>query len=155
MTDTIEDGKVAASIVGMPGTLLSQASLDKLTADIEAYAQAAIASHTKALIEQAGELEKRLEDHARAVGGDDSFDRLYGSEAVQAAATIAALRAEIERAKEEGVRAGIEAAAVRARTLHLFPAPTSKAARYHQRVTQDAMHDAIRALDPAAIAKGV
>lgn len=60
-------------------------------------AQAAIAAHIKALVEGAGEIAKRLEDHARAVGGDDSFERLYGSEAVEAAATIAALKAENER----------------------------------------------------------
>lgn len=40
----------------------------------------------------------------------------------------------------------LEEAANKARDLYLFPPPTSRAARFHQRVTQDAISDAIRAL---------
>jgi hypothetical protein len=41
------------------------------------------------------DLIERLHDHARNVGGDDSFERLYGSEANEAADEIAALRARV------------------------------------------------------------
>lgn len=41
-----------------------------------------------------GDLVERLRDHARNVGGDDSFERLYGNEANEAADEIASLRSE-------------------------------------------------------------
>ena len=175
-TDTIE--AVALAVRATCG--LS----DRESADI---AQAAIASHTKALIEGAGEVERRLLDHAHMIQRDGLGAML--DTATQAAATIAALqaelagakeairdvlqmaearisalnqmdepdnqadtiaalRAEIERAKEEGVRAGIEAAA-------------NKAMAYRDWVnwTGDTFPDepgtSIRCLDAAAIAKGV
>lgn len=46
---------------------------------------------------------ERLEDHARNVGGDESFDRLYGSEACAAADAITALSARV-RVLEEALR---------------------------------------------------
>lgn len=42
----------------------------------------------------------------------------------------------------------LEEAARKARELYLFPPPTSQTARFHQRVTQDAISDAIRSLIP-------
>ena len=45
-------------------------------------------------------LVERLWDHARNVGGDLSYDRLYGSEACQAADLIEAQAAEIKRLRE-------------------------------------------------------
>lgn len=47
----------------------------------------------KALVEQ-------LRDHARNVGGDPSFERLYGSEAVALADLIETQAREIERLRE-------------------------------------------------------
>lgn len=35
---------------------------------------------------------ERLRDHARSVGGDTSFERLYGNEACEAADALEALR---------------------------------------------------------------
>lgn len=46
------------------------------------------------------DLIERLHDHARNVGGDDSFERLYGSEANEAADEIAALRARVAEMRE-------------------------------------------------------
>jgi len=43
------------------------------------------------------DLVARLYDHARNVGGDPSFERLYGAEALQAAALIETQAAELER----------------------------------------------------------
>ena len=63
-------------------------------------AKAAITALDKHRIERAGDVEREL------MAGDLCSVEL----APQAAATIAALRAEIERAKLDGVRAGIEAA---------------------------------------------
>lgn len=122
------------------------------------YAKAVIAAHTKALIEGAGEVERilLLPPHEQVNKGRSGSD-LHK----EAAATIAALTAEIEQltanfmamhseyiaklseAKEEGVRAGIEAALRAHQTAQYDPAPYSKG------------RQAILALDPAAIAKGV
>jgi hypothetical protein len=39
---------------------------------------------------------ERLHDHARNVGGDDSFERLYGSEAVEIATALSELVKRVE-----------------------------------------------------------
>lgn len=85
-----------------------------------------IASHTKALIEQAGDDEAArwlfnlgLETSGASLSAVEGFvlgGAVFNMIELKAlierqTAAIAALRAEIERAKEEGVRAGIEAAA--------------------------------------------
>lgn len=75
-------------------------------------AQAAIASHTKALIEGAGEVEHNLiaSTAQRTFGGDHCFASVALLQ--EAATTIAALRTEIGQAKLDGVRAGIDASAL-------------------------------------------
>lgn len=102
-----------------------------------------IAAHTKALFEGAGEVERLL----RWWGEDGvTGDRRT---LVQAAATIAALRAEIERAKEQGVRAGIEAAlaAINDET------PATSSDTWVEGWAD--CRNAIKAFDVAAIVKGM
>lgn len=106
-----------------------------------------IAAHMKALVDGAGELERRLLDHAHMIQRDGLGAML--DTATQAAATIAALRAEIERAKEEGVRAGIEAAlaAINDET------PLTSSDTWGEGWAD--CRNAVKTLDAAAIAKGV
>lgn len=64
------------------------------------------------------------------------------SDAAKARAAAEYVASEVSTARAEA----LEEAANKARDLYLFPPPTSRAARFHQRVTQDAISDAIRAL---------
>lgn len=117
--------------------------------------QAAITAHTAALIAGAGELERRL---LAWVDSDDAGRRPDPTSLKrQAAATIAAQKAEIERltkreaqAKLDGVRAGIEASA-EACEAAVNKIPPGK---IMERMACGLCFNNIRALDAAAIAKG-
>ena len=148
MTDTIEAvaREAAATFLEQwdPGP---EMTVVKLARAFEAYAANRIATHTKALIEGAGELE-RFEDGMDVFrepimepDPDGTWVRYD-----QAAATIAALRAENARltqreviVREEGVRAGIEAM-----RRSVEEVESKGLANYYA-----------AALDVAAIAKGV
>lgn len=121
-----------------------------------AIARQAIAAHTKALIEGAGELCTALKFHGRY--GSENRDQMTvrkNGERDQAAATIAAQKAEIERltereaqAKLDCVRAGIEAAKA---------ALKDETRSGPDDTWSDGWEDcwcAIRALDAEVIAKG-
>ena len=127
MTDTIEAvARVLATMLEggreydqMPATrrelkIWNRAGMcsinDATQEDAREAADHAIAAHTKALIEGAGEIEKRLMALKWMVH-DEMRGLIPDTTAHEAAATIAALRTEVERAKMDGVRAGIEAAA--------------------------------------------
>lgn len=72
------------------------------------YAQAAIAAHTKALVDGAGEVARILSEVSEETAY--AFPWAHEQACRQAAATIAALQAQLATARIEGVRAGIEAA---------------------------------------------
>ena len=116
-----------------------------------------IASHTKALVDGAGDLAERLFKRTIITYCEDGSTIGYEPPAIQqeAAATIAALKAELAQAKQreaqariEGVRAGINASAgiVERQSDYTTVTPF---------VQRDRLLAEVRALDPAAIAKGV
>lgn len=125
MTDTIE--AVARAIANASAEAWENRGVCTHPSSWHPEAQAA---HTKALIEGAGELEQRLERDATCMeawaNGLGPYpatvrgvSKKQSERARQAAATIAALKAENERliereaqAKLDGVRAGIEASAL-------------------------------------------
>ena len=131
MTDTIEAAQLADMICDCANREQHRRDV-KL---IEDYVAARITAHTKALIEGAGEVVAELNGRTCSLALN-----------VKTAATIAVLKAEIERlterearAKLDGVRAGIEASAKLGENRQW-----SVGLRAHE----------IRALDAAAIAKG-
>ena len=102
MTETeIVAQTIAPEVFDCPKINLNKPAYDR------AYerAQAAIAALDRHRIEGAGELEVRIRARARLTDLQANQDAF-----LEAAATIATLRAEIERAKLDGVRMGIEAA---------------------------------------------
>lgn len=133
----------------------------------------AITAHTAALIAGAGELCTALKFHGRY--GSESHDQMTArknGERDEAAATIAALRAELANARLEGVRLGIKASAGVAdhlgggrvernddgslRTYDMnCKHDRGSAVLNSMRVRAQTIAVAIRALDPAAIAKGI
>lgn len=133
MTDMTDEAEaVARAISGAP--FPSNASLRK--------AQAAITALDKHRIERAGELEIRLRARAWLTDLQANQDAF-----LEAAATIASLRAEIERAKLDGVRAGIEASAGAAELQTDYTTVTPF-------VHRGRLLGQIRALSAEAIAKG-
>lgn len=103
-------------------------------------AQAAIATHTKALLDGAEPLCGLLEALAGDCDSTDGWEEA-APDLRQAAATIAAQAAEIATAREEGIRMGLDAALRAHRVARYDPAPYTKG------------KNAIEALDPAAIAR--
>jgi len=138
-------------------------------------ARVAITALDKHRIERAGEVEKALRFHGRyGAESNDTMNRRKWSEREEAAATIAALRAEMdrledisahqsmtifegiidkkdayERGKLDGVRAGIEASARAVEGEHLEDPATADDDAYDAALIHAA--EAIRSLDPATI----
>lgn len=120
-------------------------------------AQAAIAAHTKALVEGAGEYTELLEllaFHAERQGGDNLYDDAQVA-IVTLIASVRHVQAQLATARIESVRAGIEASAG-----VLDTAATDMQADGMAGTNRGAIQNAedyaatIRALDPAAIVKG-
>lgn len=116
---------------------------------------AAIATDRRALIEGAGELRC-----VKSVSFERDFGALLWTPYDQAAATIAALKAEIERLTEreaqvklDGVKAGIEASAVQCE----WPPEAPVKVEYQRGLMTGCIlcERAILALDAEAIAKGI
>lgn len=143
MTDTIE--AVARAIANASAEAWENWGIGTDPADWRDEAEAAI----KALIEGAGDVERKL------MAGDLCSVEL----APKAAATIAAMKAEIERltereaqAKLDGVKAGIEASAVQCE----WPPEAPVKVEYQRGLMTGCIlcERAIRALDAQAITKG-
>ena len=66
---------------------------------------------------------------------------------------VQAFAAHGQRMAQAAAKLALERAATKARTLYLFPKPTSRAAQYHEKIVQGAISDEISKLDPIAIAR--